>query len=118
MEHLLNQKVGETKPDELIYDASHEVDGKNVVVTVNGDKDGMLLRGQVIDYENNAYKIHEEGGDVSCIIAADTAYAAGETEVVAQVYISGSFRYSRCIADPELTDDDVEDFRSLGIYLK
>ena len=118
MEQLLNKKVADMVPDRLVYDATHPTDGMNVVIDLDGDSAGVLKRGQIIDYDGEKCQMHAENGKVAYIVAADTSYSADDTEVVAQVYISGSFRQDACIADPALTDADLNDFRKLGIYLK
>lgn len=118
MERLLNKKVGEIVPDRLIYDTTHPVDGKNAVVNLDGGSAGVLKRGQVIDCDGKDCRIHAENGKVSYIVAEDTEYSKEDTEVVVQVYTTGSFRYDACIADPALTDADLDSFRSVGIYLK
>lgn len=118
MERLMNQKVAEMVPDRLVYDATHPIDGTNVVVDLDSSSAGILMRGQIIDYDGESCQVHAENGQVAYIIAADTPYSAEDTEVVAQVYSSGTFREDACIADPALTDADRGDFRKLGIYLK
>lgn len=52
------------------------------------------------------------------IIAEDTPYEDGDTEITAAVYISGTFRKSACISSVELETSDIENLRSKGIYLK
>ena len=118
MMNILNGFLGESEKDRLIYDGSHPVDAVNVRVSVPEDTDGVLKRGQVIDYADGAYSVHVASGEVSCIVAEETEYAAGETEVTVPVYISGTYRKSACITDVELTAADLEVFRSKGIYLK
>lgn len=118
MERLLNQNVAEMVPDRLVYDATHPIDGANVVIDLDGSSAGVLMRGQIIDYDGENCQVHAENGQAAYIIAVDTPYSAGDTEVTAQVYISGTFREDACIADPDLTDADRDQFRKLGIYLK
>lgn len=118
MGNLLNRKVAEVVPDRLVYDTKHPIDGTNVVIDLDGSSDGVLKRGQIIDYDGESCQVHAENGKVSYIVAADTLYSTEDTEVVVQVYTSGSFRLDACIADPVLTDTDLDNFRALGIYLK
>lgn len=118
MGRLLNQKVADMVPDRLVYDATHPIDGMNVVVDLDDSKAGVLKRGQIIDYDGEKCQVHAENGKPAYIVAEDTEYLATDTEVVVQVYISGSFRLDACIADPALTDADLDDFRKRGIYLK
>lgn len=118
MAKALNRVVGDTEHDHLIYDGSHPIDVRNVVVTIAGGEAGTLKRGQVIDYANGAYSVHQESGEVSSIVAETTEYAESDTEVVVSVYTSGTFRIGECITDVELTTADLETFRSKNIYLK
>lgn len=114
----LNNEVYEVKKDNLVYDSSHPIDARDVTVTVPLESVGTLRRGQVLDVAEGNYTIHAEGGSVSVIVAESTPYAADDTSVVVPVYLSGAFRKSACVTDVELTDGDVEAFRSKGIYLK
>ncbi len=118
MAKVLNRVVGDTVHDHLIYDATHPIDTNNVVVTVTGGEAGTLERGQVIDYADGAYGVHQESGEVSSIVAETTEYTESDTEVVVPVYTSGTFRASECITGVELTTADLETFRSKNIYLK
>jgi hypothetical protein len=115
---LLNRPVYVVEKDKLIYDSSHPIDAANVVVAITSGATGELKRGQIIDYSSGTYKVHAEGGEPSAIVAEAVSYAADETEVVATVYTSGTFRASEAVASPELTDADLEALRGKGIYLK
>ncbi len=118
MSKLLNQTVATMKADNLIYDGTHPIDGTAVRIVLSGDAAGELKRGQILDYDNGDFKVHASNGTVSAILAEDVAYAAGETEVDASAYLSGTYRQAACVSDVELTADDLEEFRSKGIYLK
>ncbi len=118
MERLLNELFEVTAPDRLIYDGSHPIDGKNILVTLGGNKNGVLSRGQIIDRVGDIYQLHVKDGEVNCIVATDTSYAETDTEIVVPVYTSGTFRQNECVSEETLTDADLEKFRSLGIYLK
>lgn len=114
---MLNREVYTMEKDKLVYDLSHPRDAKNVSVTVP-EGEGIIKRGQVIDYKDGQYAVHASGGVAAAIIAEDTIYTDGDTEITAAVYISGTFRSSACISDTELAAADIENLRSKGIYLK
>lgn len=115
---LLNKTAYAVEKDKLIYDAKHPIDAKMIQLTITSDKDGIVKRGQVVDCASGAYSIHAMSGEVSAIVAEDTSYAADDTEIAVPVYISGTFRMSEVIANPELTEADLETFRTKGIILK
>ncbi|MCM1058323.1 MAG: hypothetical protein NC517_12060 [Firmicutes bacterium] len=115
---LLNKQAYVMEKDRLIYDAKHPIDGAAVVVKIQADADGVIKRGQLLDCEDGVYRVHAADGKASAIVAEDAGFEAGETEITAAVYISGSFRASEVIANPEITDKDVEALRGSGIYLK
>lgn len=116
----LNGEAYEVKPDNLIYDNSHEIDAANVEVTVPEGKAGTIKRGAVLDYDalTNTYCVHKENGSASAIVAECFSYAEDDTKAVASVYISGAFRRSVCITDVALNESDLENLRSKSIYLK
>lgn len=118
MERLLNKKVADMVPDRLIYDTTHPIDGRNVVVDLDGSSSGVLMRGQIIDCDGGNCQVHAENGKVAYIVAVDTPYSVEDTEVVAQVYVSGTFRQDACISAVALTGADLDNFRQYGIYLK
>ena len=113
-----NKMVGTMERDKLIYDMTHPFDAKAVTVTISVKADGKIKRGQVIDFKEDAHSIHSADGEASMIAAEDVEYASTDTEITVPVYISGTFRASEVIADPELTDKDMEKLREKGIYLK
>lgn len=115
---LLNKPAYKVEKDKLIYDAKHPIDVKMIQLTITADKGGVVKRGQVVDYASGTYSIHAASGEVSAIVEEDTSYAADDTEIVVPVYISGTFRTSEIIANPELTEADVETLREKGIILK
>lgn len=115
---LLNRPAYEVEKDNLVYDAKHPVDVKVVQVKVTADEAGVIKRGQVIDSEAGEYSIHAASGEPCMIAEEDTSYAADDTEVAVLVYISGTFRASEVIANPELTDADIETLRIKNIILK
>lgn len=115
---LLNKEAYKAERDNLIYDMRHPIDATTVQASIEAEENGIIRRGQILDYINGSYKIHEEGGVASVIVAENTSYAADENEVVIPVYIRGSFRASEVIAIPEITAEDIETLRSRGIYLK
>lgn len=116
----LNKEAYTVEPDHLIYDRYRLIDSWTIPVTVSGVKAGVLKRGQVVDFnaETGIYEPHKSGGAAKCIVARNTAYTEGETEVAALVYISGDFRTSACVSDVELTAGDIEHLRDGGIVLK
>lgn len=115
---LLNRQAYAVEKDRLVYDAKHPVDAAAVPVNITAEEDGVIKRGQVLDCAGEEYSIHAADGDAGAIVAEDTDYAADDTEITVSVYISGSFRASEVIADPELTAGDMEALRGRGIYLK
>ena len=115
---LLNRPAYEVEKDNLIYEAKHPIDVKIVQVKITSDAAGVIKRGQVIDCETGEYSIHAKSGEPCMIAEEDTSYAADDTEVTVPVYISGTFRASEVIADPELTDADIETLRTKNIILK
>lgn len=114
----LNAETYTVMPDNLIYDSKHPIDAENLEITLSGSKAGKVSRGQVIDVSNGAYSIHANNGTPSAIAAEDTAYEAEDTSVVVPCFVSGSFRQSEIVADPALTDANIEMLRSKGIFLK
>lgn len=115
---LLNKPAYEVEKDKLIYDVKHPFDVIMAQVTITADKAGVIKRGQVIDCASGVYRLHEESGEVSAIVQEDVSYASDDTELSVPVYITGTFRASEVIAEPELTAADLEIFRSKGIILK
>lgn len=115
---LLSKPAYEMAKDKLIYDAKHPIDVTMVQITITADEDGVIKRGQVVDCAAGAYRLHEASGEVSAIVQEDVSYASDDTELSVPVYISGTFRTSEVIADPELTAADLETFRNKGIILK
>lgn len=114
---MLNREAYTMEKDKLVYDLSHPRDAKNVSITAP-EGEGIIKRGQVIDYKDGQYAIHASGGVAAAIVAEDTPYADGDTEITAAVYISGTFRKPACISAVELEISDIENLRSKGIYLK
>lgn len=116
---LLNDMAYTVEKDRLVYDAKHPIDATAVQVSVESDADGgVLKRGQLLDFENEVYSIHADGGTPSAIVAEGAEYTSDDTEVTAAVYISGTFRASEIISESEITAADIENLRSRGIYLK
>lgn len=115
---LLNKLAYTMEKDKLIYDAKHPIDVITVPLTITADTDGVIRRGQLVDCADGAYSVHAAGGEASAIVAEDTSYAADDTEITTVVYISGSFRASEVVADPEIDVADIETLRDKGIYLK
>lgn len=116
----MNKTAYKVEGDRLLYDNSHPLDARNVSVVVPEGSAGTLKRGQVMDFDSakEKFSVHAAGGTASCILAEDATYAEDDTEVIAAVYMSGTFRKSACITDEELTEADGEVLRSKGIYLK
>lgn len=115
----LNKEAYEVTKDSLVYDSRHPVDAVNVTVDVADAGEGMLPRGQVLDFADGKYSVHKSGGTVSVIVAESTGFTAENAgTVTVPVYTSGTFRMSACITEEELTETDMEAFRSKGIYLK
>lgn len=115
---LLNKEAYFVDKDKLVYDARHPIDAAAVRVKITADDSGEIERGQVLDCADGVYSVHADGGSVSAIVAEDTSYVSSDTEITVAAYISGTFRASEVIAEPELTDGDIEAFRGKGIYLK
>ncbi len=120
MTRNLNQNMGETKPDALIYDATRLLDGSVVEVQLAaGGKEGILERGQVLDRkEDGSYAPHAEGGSANAIVSEATKYSGEEGAVSVPVYISGSFRQSALVSGTELSAKDIERLRGVGIIVK
>lgn len=114
----LNKEAYKVERDNLVYDSSHPIDGKNVTVTVPAEGTGAFRRGEILDFKDENYVAHTADGTASVIVAEHTPYAEGDTELAVPVYISGTFRKSACVASVELTETDIETLRSKGIYLK
>ncbi len=115
---VLNKQVCTVEKDRLIYDSRHPIDATAVQVSVTSGAAGEISRGQLLDCVDGIYSVHAEGGTASAIAAESVSYEAGDTDITVAVYISGSFRASQIIADPEITDTDRENLRDKGIYLK
>ena len=115
---LLNKQAYAMGKDKLVYDASHPIDAAAVQVTVPDDEGGVIKRGQLLDYKSGEYCLHSAGGEASVIVAEDTGYESDDSKITVAVYISGTFRTSEVIADPAVTDADIETLRGKGIYLK
>lgn len=117
---LLNKEAYTVTPDKLIYDSKHPIDSDAIAVSLGegAASDGTISRGQVIDVSSGTYSVHANGGTPSAIAAEDTDYAEGATSVIVPVYTSGSFRESEVIADPALTEQNIETLRDKGIFLK
>ena len=115
---LLNKEAYVVEKDKLVYDAKHPIDAAAVRVKITAGESGVIRRGQVLDCAGGVNSVHAADGSVSAIAAEDTSYVTGDTEITVAAYISGTFRASEVIAEPELTDGDIEAFRGKGIYLK
>lgn len=115
---LLNKTAYVVEKDKLIYDFRHPIDAVNLEVSVPAETAGEIKRGQVLDVASGVYGVHAKSGVPCAIAAEDTSYAADETKVTVSAYISGSFRISEVVANPELSASDLEALRSKGIYLK
>lgn len=115
---LLNKMAYTVEKDRLVYDGKHPIDATAVQVTVESDTGGAVKRGQLLDFENEVYSIHTEGGTPSAIVAEDAEYVSDDTEITVAVYTSGTFRASEIISGSEITVSDAENLRSRGIYLK
>ena len=120
---ILNKNVYNVEFDDLIYDGSHPVDGKNVTLSIAAaDANGKVEKGRVVDYDdtNNKYVLHAANGEVFGIVAEDTKYDTvnATTAVVVPVYLSGAIKKAGLVKDVELTETDVEKFREKGIFLK
>ncbi len=114
---MLNREAYTMEKDKLVYDLSHPRDAKNISLTAP-EGEGIIKRGQVIDYKDGQYAVHASGGVAVAIVAEDIPYADGDTEITATAYISGTFRKSACISGVELETSDIENLRSKGIYIK
>lgn len=119
MTRNLNENIGEMKPDDLIYDATHQLDARVVEVEIaSGGKGGTLERGRVLDLKDGAYAVHAEGGAANVIVAESTEYSGEDDAVSVSAYISGSFRQSALVSDVELVPGDIEKLREVGIIVK
>ncbi len=114
----LNKEAYRMEPNSLIYDFHRPIDAKNIVIGLTAGKEGVLKRGQLIDFADGTYTLHTEGGVANCLVSDDVSYTAADTEVVASVYISGNFRANKVITDVELTETDADNLRIHGICLK
>lgn len=122
MSQILNAG-GNVTSDTLIYDGSHELDARNVALTVNsGDTKagGTVEKGQVIDFDSTAgtYSVHATGGTPAAVLAEEASYAEDDTSLTVTVYTTGTFRESEVVADPELTAADIDALQKNGIFLK
>lgn len=115
---LLNNLAYTVEKDKLVYDSKHPLDAIAVPVVIESGVDGVFERGQLLDFDNDAYSIHTESGSPSAIVARNATYTSDDTEVVVAVYTSGTFRASEVISEPAITIADIEGLRSKGIYLK
>lgn len=115
---ILNKQAYVVEKDKLVYDSKHPIDVANIPVTITPSDAGEIKRGQILDCKDGEYSLHAEDGEPSAIVAETTSYAADDTTVVVTAYISGSFRASEIVANPELTAADTEALRGKGIYLK
>jgi len=119
MTRNLNENLGETKPDALIYDFTRPLDGRVVEVEITaGGKGGTLERGQVLDLKDGSYTVHAEGGTANVIVSESTEYSGEDAVVSVPVYISGSFRQSALVSGAELSAGDIEQLRGVGIIVK
>lgn len=114
----LNKKAYESSFDNLISDIKHQVDVRAIPVTLTPGSAGVIKRGQVIDLDEGACKLHTSGGTANCIVAEDTEYGESDSTVTCAVYITGDFNKSAIISDVEITDSDIERLRGLGIFIK
>ena len=115
---LLNRQAYAMEKDRLVYDAKHPIDASAVRVKISAAEDGVIRRGQILDCAAGEYSVHAAGGTASAIVAEDTLYLAEDNEITVVVYVSGSFRASEVVSDPELKESDIESLRVNGIYLK
>lgn len=114
----LNKQAYAMEKDGLIYDAKHPIDAIVVQVPIAAEEPGEISRGQLLDCTDGVYSIHTTDGAASAIAAENVSYAADDTDIAVAAYVSGSFRASQVIAEPEITDADLKMLRSKGIYLK
>lgn len=116
---VLNKPAYELGKGGLIYDAQHDIDAKNVTLTVAVEKETVLAAGQVLDFDaTNGWTVHAKDGVPAAILAEEVVLATDDTDVTVTAYISGDFHADRVTANPELTAANVEALRSKGIYLK
>lgn len=119
MTRNLNENKGEMRSDALIYDSTHPLNGSIVSVEIaSGGKGGTLERGQVLDLKDGSYAVHAEGGTANVIVAETTEYSVEDDTVSVPVYISGSFRRRALVSDTELSAEDIEQLRGVGIIVK
>lgn len=114
----LNKKAYDCATDNLISDIKHAVDIRAFPISLTAGSKGIIKRGQVIDIADGKFKMHESGGKVNCIVAEGTEYSETDDNVICPVYITGDFNMSALISEVELTDNDIEVFRGLGIFVK
>jgi hypothetical protein len=113
-----------TTYDELIYDAGLPIERDTVTVSITAGTAGTIAKGQVIDVAFDAetdaatYSVHAADGAVHSIVAETEPYDAAADSVVVQVYTSGNIRASKVVTTVELTDKDIDAFRTRGIVLK
>lgn len=117
---ILNSHAYAVKKDKLVYDATYPIDADAVQVTISADAGGVIRRGTILDFDQakEEYTLHEQGGTPSRIVAEDTEYETGDTEVIVPTYAGGTFRASEIHSDPYLTETDIEALRGVGIHLK
>lgn len=119
MGNLINEAYT-MKDSGLLYDASHQADGKIVTVSITKGTAGTIEKGEVIDFDASTgeYSKHAAGKTVSVIAAEKVNYDEKAESAEVMVFTSGTFKKSAVVSDPALTEADVETFRSKGIFLK
>ncbi len=120
MNDELVRKVGERGIDNLIAHIFPAPQAMPVIVT----GEGTLERGTLLgtkDGEKYAIMKEEEGLKASCILCDDTPIPTEKQEdgVPAAAYINGTFNKDavKVKDEYELTFDDLDRLRSLGIFL-
>lgn len=111
-------------PNNLIYDSELPVEYTTMTLAISPSADGKIDKGQVIDvaFDNSTgaatYSVHAADGVPCAIVAEDEPYASSDTEVVVSVFTSGNLKASKIVTAVDLTDEDVENLRKVGIVLK
>ena len=111
------KKEYEVGSDDLIL-KGQPINYANVSVKLTAGSSGVIHRGQVLDRtEDGEYELHTVGGAANCIVETDTEYAEDDDAVIVTVFTTGSFRTTALISDVEITDEDAEMLRDVGIIL-
>lgn len=113
-----------TSNNNLIYDSEVPVEYENLTLTISPSEDGEISKGQVIDVAFDdetgeaAYSVHAASGVPCAVVAKAEPYVSTDTSVVVSVFTSGNLKADKIVTAVDLTDEDVNNLRMVGITLK